>query len=257
MSNFSRLYVRAALCFVLIFTFSILASAQVSPSPVDRKNDPLKALQYRLIGPFRGGRVGAVVGVPSQPNVYYYGATGGGVWKSTDGGNNWENISDGYFRLGSVGAIAVADSDPNIIYVGMGEETVRGNVSHGDGVYKSIDGGKTWKNVGLVDTRQISRIRIDPKNPDIAYVAAIGHVWGPNDERGVFRTRDSGKTWQKILFRDNKTGAGDIILDPSTPNTIYASLWQFGRRPWAMDNGGPGSGLFKSTDGGDNWTEIS
>src|SRR3954466_8166277 len=259
MSKFtlSRLSVRAALCFVLIFTFSILASAQVSPSPVDRKNDPLKALQYRLIGPFRGGRVGAVVGVPSQPNVYYYGATGGGVWKSTDGGNNWENISDGYFRLGSIGAIAVADSDPNIIYVGMGEETVRGNVSHGDGVYKSIDGGKTWKNVGLVDTRQISRIRIDPKNPDIAYVAAIGHVWGPNDERGVFRTRDGGKTWQKILFRDNKTGAGDIILDPSTPNTIYASLWQFGRRPWAMDNGGPGSGLFKSTDGGDNWTEIS
>jgi len=226
----------------------------VSPS---QKNDPLKALQYRLIGPFRGGRVGAVTGVPSQPNVYYYGATGGGVWKSTDGGNNWENISDGFFKLGSVGAIAVADSDPNIIFVGMGEETVRGNVSHGDGVYKSVDGGKTWKNVGLNDTRQISRVRIDPKDPNTVYVAAIGHVWGANDERGVFRTRDGGKTWQKILFRDSKTGAADLVLEPGNPNTIYASLWQFGRTPWAMNNGGPGSGLFKSIDGGDTWTEIS
>jgi photosystem II stability/assembly factor-like uncharacterized protein len=225
-----------------------------SPSP---KNDPLKALQYRLIGPFRGGRVGAVAGVQSQPNVYYYGATGGGVWKSTDGGNNWDNISDSFFKLGSVGAIAVADSDPNIVYVGMGEETVRGNVSHGDGVYKSVDGGKTWKNIGLTDTRQITRVRIDPRDPNIVYVAALGHVWGPNEERGVFRTRDGGRTWQKILFRDNKSGAIELTLEPGNPNTLYASLWQFGRTPYAMNNGGPGSGLFKSTDGGDTWTEIS
>ena len=244
-------------CLILVTLFCGAAWSQPSAASSDRKNDPLKALQYRLIGPFRGGRVGAVTGVPSQPNVYYYGATGGGVWKSTDGGNNWENVSDGYFKLGSVGAIAVADSDPNIVYVGMGEETVRGNVSHGDGVYKSVDGGKSWKNVGLMDTRQISRVRIDPKDPNIVYVAAIGHVWGPNDERGVFRTRDGGKTWQKILFRDNGTGAEDLVLEPGNPNTIYASLWQFRRSPWAMENGGPGSGLFKSTDGGDTWTEIS
>ena len=223
----------------------------------EKKADPLKNFQYRLIGPFRGGRVGAVTGVASQPNVYYYGATGGGVWKSTDGGQNWENISDGYFRTGSVGAIAVADSDPNVIYVGMGEETVRGNVSRGDGVYKSVDGGKSWKSVGLTDTQQISRIRIDPKNPDNVYVAAIGHVWGANEERGIFRSRDGGKTWQKILFRNADTGAEDLIMEPGNPNTLYASLWQIRRMPWAMENGGPGSGLFKSTDGGDTWTEIS
>jgi photosystem II stability/assembly factor-like uncharacterized protein len=259
MSKFdlSRPSLRTVLTSVLFLCTSLAVYSQTFTAQPDRKNDPLRTLQYRLIGPFRGGRVGAVTGVPSQANVYYYGATGGGVWKSTDGGNNWENISDGYFKLGSVGAIAVADSDPNIIYVGMGEETVRGNVSHGDGVYKSVDGGKTWKNIGLTDTRQISRIRIDPKDPNIVYVAAIGHVWGPNDERGVFRTRDGGKTWQKILFRDNKTGSADLVLDPNSPNTIYASLWQFGRRPWAMDNGGPGSGLFKSTDGGDTWTELT
>ena len=261
--------------FVLFGVFAVSVAAQsptpsatprfapappISPTPTpapEKKTDPLKSLQYRLIGPFRGGRVGAVTGVPSQPNVYYYGATGGGVWKSTDGGQNWENISDGFFKTGSVGAIAVADSDPNIIYVGMGEETVRGNVSHGDGVYKSVDGGKTWRNVGLADTRQISRIRIDPKNPEVVYVAAIGHIWGPNEERGIFRSRDGGKSWQKILYRDRDTGAADLTFEPGNPNTLYGSLWQVRRMPWAMENGGPGCGLFKSTDGGDTWTEIS
>jgi photosystem II stability/assembly factor-like uncharacterized protein len=246
----------AAAVFALVVSALVFPVSSQAQTP-EKKTDPLKLFQYRLIGPFRGGRVGAVAGVPSQPNVYYYGATGGGVWKSTDGGNNWENISDGYFKTGSVGAIAVADSDPNVIYVGMGEETVRGNVSHGDGVYRSVDGGRTWKNVGLTDTRQISRIRIDPKDPDIVYVAAIGHVWGPNDERGIFRSRDGGKTWQKILFRNADTGAADLIMEPGNRNTLYASLWQFRRLPWAMENGGPGSGLFKSTDGGDTWTEIS
>jgi photosystem II stability/assembly factor-like uncharacterized protein len=196
--------------------------------------------------------------VPSQPFVYYYGSTGGGVWKTTDGGINWENISDGsVFGTGSVGAIAVADSDPNVIYVGMGESPIRGNVSHGDGVYKSTDAGKTWKRVGLEDTRQIPRIRINPKNPDIVYVAALGHVWGPNDQRGVFRSKDGGKTWEKVFSRGNKAGAIDLILDPSNPNVLYAGFWEVYRKPWTLESGGPGGGIFKSVDGGDTWTELT
>ena len=222
-----------------------------------KKDDPLKDLKYRLIGPFRGGRVGAVEGVVDKPNVYYFGSTGGGVWKTTDGGVNWANISDGWFKTGSVGAIDVSDSDPNIIYVGMGEETVRGNVSSGDGVYKTVDGGKTWKNIGLTDTQQISRVRVDPKNPDLVYVAALGHLWGNNEQRGIFRSKDGGKTWTKILYRNAETGASDLVIDPSNPNTLYAGFWQISRKPWRMDSGGDGSGLFKSTDGGDTWTEIT
>ena len=258
-----KMFVSPAFVFkrlVLVLFISLMASAtglsQPAASP-DKKNDPLKNFQYRLIGPFRGGRVAAVAGVPSQPNTFYFGATGGGVWKSTDGGANWENISDGYFKYGSVGAIAVADSDPNIIYVGMGEETVRGNVSRGDGVYKSTDGGKTWKYVGLGDTQQISRVRIDPKDPNNVFVAALGHLWGPNDERGIFRSHDGGKTWQKILYKDRDTGASDLIFEPGNPNVLYAATWQVRRQPWRFDSGGQGSGLYKSTDGGDTWTDIS
>ncbi len=250
-----RVHAMIAVAVVLGSLATGLVSAQTVLTP--KKEDPLKNFQFRLVGPFRGGRVGAVEGVATQPNVYYYGATGGGVWKTTDGGANWVNISDGFFKTGSVGAIDVADSDPNIIYVGMGEETVRGNVSSGDGVYKSVDGGKTWKNVGLGDTQQISRVRVDPKDPNTVYVAALGHLWGKNDERGIFRTRDGGKTWQKILFRNNETGASDLVLDPSNPNTLYAAFWQISRKPYRMDSGGDGSGLFKSTDGGDTWTEIT
>ncbi|HYW74114.1 MAG TPA: hypothetical protein VE961_24030 [Pyrinomonadaceae bacterium] len=221
-------------------------------------NDPLKVLQWRQIGPFRGGRVTAVAGVASQPMVFYFGGVGGGVWKTSDGGINWEAISDGAaFGTSSVGAIGLSDSDPNTIYVGMGESPIRGNVSHGDGVYKSTDAGKTWKHIGLEDTRQISRIRVHPKNPDIVYVAAQGHVWAPNADRGVFRSKDGGKTWQKVLARSDKAGACDLIIDPTNPNVLYAGFWEVYRKPWTLESGGPGSGIFKSTDGGDNWTEIT
>ena len=242
-------------CRASLFLALALAFSSVS---IYAQSDLLKALQYRSIGPYRGGRSAAVTGVPSQPFVYYYGATGGGVWKSTDGGINWESISDNsVFGTGSVGAIAVADSDPNTIYVGMGESPIRGNVSHGDGVYKSNDGGKTWKRIGLEDTRQIPRIRVHPKNPDLVYVAALGHVWGPNDQRGIFRSKDGGKTWEKVFSRGNKAGAIDLILDPSNPNILYAGFWEVYRKPWTLESGGPGGGIFKSTDGGDTWTELT
>ena len=216
-----------------------------------------QALRWRCIGPYRGGRVTAVVGVKDKPLVFYMGATGGGVWKTEDAGLTWRNISDGYFKTGSVGAIAVAEADPNVIYVGMGEAPIRGNVSHGDGVYKSVDGGQTWHHLGLEDSRHISRIRIHPRNPDLVYVAALGHVYGPNQERGVYRSRDGGRTWEKILYRDNKTGAIDLILDPNNPRIIYAALWEAYRTPYSLVSGGPGSGLFKSTDGGDTWEELT
>ncbi|MGH9971482.1 MAG: WD40/YVTN/BNR-like repeat-containing protein [Pyrinomonadaceae bacterium] len=226
------------------------------PSPADA--DSLKSLQWRSIGPFRGGRVTAVAGVASQPFVYYFGATGGGVWKTTDGGINWEPISDGsVFGTGSVGAIGLSDSDPNTIYVGMGESPVRGNVSHGDGVYKSMDAGKTWKRVGLDDTRQIGRIRVHPRNSDVVYVAALGHLFAPNEQRGVFRSKDGGKSWEKILYRGDKAGAIDLLLDPTNPNILYAGFWEVYRKPWTLESGGPGGGIFKSTDGGDTWTEIT
>jgi photosystem II stability/assembly factor-like uncharacterized protein len=240
--------------FVLFAVGSPSAQNNITPKPTP---DPLKNLQFRLIGPFRGGRVGAVEGVASDPKTFYYGATGGGVWKSTNNGVDWVNISDGWLKTTTIGSIAVADSDPNIIYVGTGEETVRGNVQAGDGVYKSLDGGKTWKNVGLRDTQQISRVRVDPRNPDVVYVAAMGHVWGPNEERGIFRSKDGGKTWQKILYRGPGSCASDLAMDPSNPNTLYAAFWQFGRKAWRMDSGGEGSGLFKSIDGGDTWSEIT
>jgi len=251
------------LALLLLVAFSVFTStkAQQSATPTFTPApdaDPFKALQYRQVGPFRGGRSTAVTGVASQPMVFYFGGTGGGVWKTIDGGINWEPITDGsVFGTGSVGAIGLSDSDPNTIYVGMGESPIRGNVSHGDGVYKSTDAGKTWKRVGLEDTRQISRIRVHPKNPDIVYVAAQGHVWGPNTERGVFRSKDGGKTWQKILYRSEKAGACELILDPTNANIVYAGFWQVYRKPWTLESGGPGSGIFKSTDGGDNWAEIT
>lgn len=237
--------------------------AQTSPTPprsqtqTASSQDPLQALRYRLIGPFRGGRVTAVAGVASQPYVYYFGVTGGGVWKTRDGGANWEPVSDKFFKTGSVGAIAVADSDPNVIYVGMGESPIRGNVSHGDGVYKSIDAGKTWRHTGLEATQQIARVRVHPKNPDLVFVAALGHTFGANKERGVYRSRDGGKTWQQILYRSDKAGAIDLTFDPTNANILYAGFWEAGRTPYSLTSGGEGGGLFKSIDGGDTWTELT
>jgi len=216
-----------------------------------------KGLRWRSIGPHRGGRVTAVAGVPSQPNVYYFGGTGGGVWKTTDAGVNWEPVTDGQLGTGTVGALAVSDSDPNIVYAGMGEVPIRGNVSHGDGIYKSVDAGKTWKHAGLRDTRHIGRIRIHPRNPDIVYAAVLGHIFGPHDDRGVYRSKDGGKTWDKVLSRGRQAGAVDLAMDPSNPNVLYAAIWHVKRTPHSLESGGPDGGLWKTTDGGDTWTDLT
>jgi photosystem II stability/assembly factor-like uncharacterized protein len=220
-------------------------------------SDQFPGLEFRSIGPFRGGRVTAVTGVRGEPLVFYFGATGGGVWKTTDGGATWAPISDKYFKTASVGAIAVAESDHNVVIAGMGQAPIRGNTSHGDGVYKSTDGGATWTNIGLQDTQQISRVRIHPANPDIVFVAAQGHVWGPNAERGIFRTLDGGKTWKKVLFVDDKTGASDLVMDPTNPRILYAAFWQVYRKPWTMESGGTGGGVWKTIDGGDTWKRLA
>jgi photosystem II stability/assembly factor-like uncharacterized protein len=217
----------------------------------------LDGLEWRQLGPFRGGRVEAVAGDPRDRNTFYFGSCGGGVWKTTDGGLFWRNVSDGFFKRASVGAIAVASSDPNVVYAGMGEACIRGNVSHGDGVYRSTDGGKTWSHLGLENTRNIGKVRVHPEDPDIAYVAALGHAHGPNPERGIFRTRDGGKSWKKVLSRGPKAGGIDVSIDPTNPRIVYAALWEAIRRPHQLISGGEGSGVFKSTDGGDTWTEIS
>ena len=214
-------------------------------------------LQWRCIGPFRGGRVVAVAGDPQDPMVFYFGACAGGVWKTWDGGTYWENVSDGFFNTAAVGAIAVSESDPNVIYVGTGEACIRGDVSHGDGVYKSTDGCKTWRHAGLEDTRHIGRVRVHPRNPDLVYVAALGHAFGPNEQRGVFRSADGGGTWERILFRSARAGAIDLSMDPNNPRVLYASVWQALRTPWGLTSGGPDSGVYKTTDGGDTWSELT
>ena len=217
----------------------------------------LNAMQWRCIGPPRGGRVVAVAGDPINPAVFYFGACAGGVWKTDDAGTYWHNISDGYFKTAAVGAIAVSTSDPNVIYAGMGESCVRLDVSYGDGVYKSTDGGKTWTHLGLADTRHIARIRIHPHNPDLVYVAALGHLFGPNTQRGVFRSADGGKTWTHVLCKSADAGAADLSLDPNNPRLLYAAIWQVRRNFWSLTSGGPDSGLYRSTDGGDTWTEMT
>ncbi len=216
----------------------------------------LAALRWREIGPFRGGRSVSVAGSSKRPNEYYFGTTGGGVFKTTDGGITWAPITDKYFG-GTIGAIGVSESNPDIVYVGAGEYPIRGNVSHGDGVWRTSDGGKTWVSLGLADTRQISRVRVNPTNPDVIYVGALGHVFGPNAERGVYKTTDGGKTWRRILYRNDSTGITDLVLDPNNPEIIYAAFWQAWRTPWQLVSGGAGSGIFKSTDGGEHWSELT
>ncbi len=236
------------------------AAAPARPAGATRSAIPdplLEGLTWRGVGPYRGGRVVAVAGVVGQPLVYYFGGTGGGIWKTTDAGQRWQPMTDGQIGTGSVGAVAVAESDPNVVYAGMGEGCIRGNVSHGDGVYRSRDAGKTWTHVGLRDTRQIGRVRIHPQEPDLVYVAALGHAFGPNPERGVFRSRDGGGNWQKVLFVDDRTGAIDLVLDPANPRVLYAAFWQVVRTPWSLESGGAGSALYKSTDGGDTWKKLT
>jgi photosystem II stability/assembly factor-like uncharacterized protein len=213
-------------------------------------------IKYRLVGPFRGGRSGAVTGDIKNKNTFYFGATGGGVWKTIDGGSNWKNISDKYFG-GSIGSVAVAPSDNTILYVGEGESTLRGNVSEGFGIWRSDDGGRSWKNLGLKDTRHIIKIVIHPKNPDIVWVAAIGHLFGPNQERGIFKTIDGGKTWKKVLYVNDQTGCSDLIMEPGNPSVLYAGTWRIQRTPYSLESGGDGGAIWKSIDGGESWKNIS
>ncbi len=214
------------------------------------------AMQWRSIGAYRGGRSAAVTGVAGKPNLFYFGSTGGGVWRTTDGGQSWENISDGFFG-GSIGAVAVSEYDNNVIYVGGGEKTVRGNVSYGHGMWKSTDAGKTWTDIGLKNSRHIPRVRIHPKNPDLVYAAVLGDLFKSSDERGVYRSKDGGKTWERILFANADAGAFDLILDPNNARVIYASTWRIRRTPYSLESGGEGSDLWKSTDGGDTWKKIT
>lgn len=236
--------------FLLLGLVVASASAQVDPKL-------LEGLTFREIGPFRGGRSCAVSGVPGQPDHFYMGATGGGVWKSTNAGVDWVNVSDGFFRTGSVGAIEVSRSNPDTVYVGMGETEIRGNITHGDGVYRSDDAGKTWRHIGLKDTQSISRVRIHPTDSETVWVAALGHVYGPHPDRGIYKTTDGGKTWRKTLFVDNRSGAVDLCLEPGNPRVMYAATWEAWRTPYTLNSGGPGSKLFKSEDGGETWTDIS
>lgn len=228
-----------------------------APAPITQYDQKLfDAIQWREVGPFRGGRSATVTGVPGKPDLYYFGATGGGVWRTTDAGETWENISDGFFG-GSIGSVSVSESDPNVIYVGGGENTVRGNVSYGYGAWKSVDAGKTWTHIGLDNSRHISRIRIHPTDPNIAWAAVMGDLYKSNDDRGVYKTTDGGMTWRKVLFANADAGAVDLILDPNNYRIMYASTWNIRRTPYSLSSGGPGSALWKSTDGGETWTDIS
>ena len=246
---------------LLILTLVFFSSAQAQKKKKVESSSSVNeslfdALQWRGIGPYRGGRSAAVTGVNNEPNLYYMGATGGGVWRTKDGGNSWENISDGFFG-GSIGAVAVAESDPNVIYVGGGEETVRGNVSYGYGMWKSVDAGKTWQQIGLENSRHIARVRVHPTNPDIVYAAVMGDLYKGTSERGVYKSVDGGNTWKHVLFANQDAGAVDLILDPNNPRIMYASTWNIRRTPYSLSSGGPGSALWKSTDSGDTWTNIS
>ena len=253
-------YIMKKLLFAIAICLSISTQAQKAAKPavaaLPFDTSITAELKFRNIGPWRGGRSTAVVGDLQNDQLFYFGSTGGGVWKTNDGGSNWKNISDGYFG-GSVGSIAVSKSDPSIIYAGMGENTMRGNVSEGFGMWKSENGGRSWKNVGLNDTRHIMRIVIHPKDENVIYVAALGHLFGPNAERGVFRSKNGGQSWEKILYVNDQVGACDLVIDPTDPNILLATFWNVKRTPFSLESGGPGSGIYKTIDGGNNWTNIT
>jgi len=253
---------------VLLAASSVVASANLNRSsagaaasiqPAAPSIDPklYAGLRWRSIGPARGGRSIAVAGSAARRDEYYFGATGGGLWKTSDGGVTWRPVSDGFFKTSSVGAVAVAESQPDVVYAGMGEMQLRGNIIQGDGIYRSADGGRTWTHAGLSQTRVIGRIRVHPTNPDIVFVAALGNPYGPNAERGIFKTTDGGKTWTSVLSRNEQTGAADLSMDPKNPDVLYAGFWEVFRTPHSLSSGGPGSGLFKTTDGGKTWTELT
>ncbi|MDX2044152.1 MAG: hypothetical protein SF097_23285 [Acidobacteriota bacterium] len=263
MAKLPRLWLGFGL--ILTVTFGLLLStrgdavrvAAQSAASVDAKL--FQGLRYRSIGPARGGRVTAVAGHRRQPHTFYMGATGGGVWKTTDAGQSWQNVSDGFFETASIGAIAVAESDPNVVYVGTGSAAIRSNVILGRGVYKSTDAGKTWTHIGLREAGQVGSVKVDPRDANVAFVAALGQPFGANAERGVFRTKDGGKTWQKVLFINDRTGAVSLAMNPANPDEVYAGAWQAVRKPWTIISGGPANecGIYKSTDGGENWAHLS
>ena len=241
---------------ILLGSASVFLAAPAMAQAIDPAL--MDGLEWRLIGPWRGGRVTAVTGVPGNDRLYYMGATGGGVWKTTNAGISWENISDDDFNVGTIGAIAVAESDVNVIYVGTGEAPIRGvTTSHGDGMYKSTDAGATWEHIGLREAGQIARVVVHPKDPDLVYVAVQGQIWGPTEDRGVYRSRDGGETWEAILQVDDETGATDLSMDPTNPRIMYASMWEHGRKPWFIKSGGTAGGIFKTTDGGDTWEKLT
>jgi photosystem II stability/assembly factor-like uncharacterized protein len=247
------------ICGLIINCLKVEAQS-INQSNIGLKSDTtsyFNALKWRNIGPFRGGRSVTACGVPGDILTYYMGTTGGGLWKTEDAGHTWNNISDGYFGTGSVGAVAVAPSDPNIVYCGMGEHAPRGVMtSHGDGVYKSTDAGKTWIRIGLELTQHIARIRIHPENPDVVYVAAQGALYGRNMDRGIYKSTDGGKHWRKVLFVDDHTGCAELSMDMNNPRILYATMWEHQRLPWQVISGGPGSGVYKSVDEGETWTKI-
>jgi photosystem II stability/assembly factor-like uncharacterized protein len=251
------MYARLRIALAAVAAVLLIAATPVAAAPPPVDPALYGALKWRNIGPPLGGRSIAVAGSIARPNEYYFGATGGGLWKTTNNGEDWAPVTDGKVGSSSVGAIDVCPSNPDIVYIGMGEVELRGNVIPGDGVYKTTDGGKTWKHMGLADSQMIGRVRVDPANCDRVFVAALGHTFGPSAERGVFRSSDGGNTWQKVLFGDQLSGAVDLSIDPSNPQVVYASLWEVFRKPWLLSSGGDSSGLFKSTDGGTTWTELS
>ena len=239
---------------LLVLVPASWAGAEAPDPPVDEKF--FETLKYRLAGPYRGGRVTAVTGVPEEPMTYFFGASGGGVWKTDDGGHTWKNITDGSLNVGSVGAITVAPSDSAVIYVGTGSACPRGNVSIGDGMYRSTDGGETWVHMGLKKAGLISRIRVHPDDPNLVYAAVLGNIFGPNPERGVFRSRDGGSTWEKVLFVSERTGAVDLSMDENNPRILFAAVWTVQRKPWTLIDGSDEGAIYKSSDGGDNWKQL-